>query len=79
MNNTRQFNNALPYIDHHMVEGGSVPGKQRVRQRANGVGDEYIETAPMRTEYNHQYTYKTFTPMFIFVIVAMVMFYFGVV
>lgn len=78
MHNTHNTN-ALPYADQMMIESGSTNQKQRVRQRARGVGDTYIDTAPMRTEYNHQYTYKTFTPMFIFVIVAMVLFYFGVV
>lgn len=53
--------------------------KHRVRNRAHGVGDEYIPTSSIRQEYKHDYTYKTFTPMFIFVLVTMVIFYFTVV
>ncbi len=67
-----------PEITPPQYDGGHKT-KQRVRNRAHGVGDEYIETTPTRKEYKHVYTYKTFTPMFIFVIVTMAIFYFTVV
>ena len=51
----------------------------RVRNRANGVGDSYIDIAPTTKKYNHTYTHKIFTPMFIFVISMMAIFYFTVV
>lgn len=78
MNNTQQIG-SVDHTRQMMIEGGGSSERQRVRQRARGVGDNYIDTEPMREEYNHQYTYKTFTPMFIIVIVSMVLFYFGVV
>lgn len=54
------------------------PKKRRVKNRAAGVGDDYIDIAPTKVPYQHDYTYKTFTPMFIFVITMMIIFYFTV-
>ena len=61
---------------------GSTPpptAKRRVKNRAAGVGDDYIDIAPTKMPYEHEYTYKTFTPMFIFVIIVMIIFYFTLV
>ena len=69
----KTMNTFTPEITPPHYDGG-YKTKQRVRNRAHGVGDEYIDTTPIRKEYKHVYTYKTFTPMFIFVIVTMAIF-----
>lgn len=68
MNNT-QHTRELP---------SAAPQRRRVKVRARGVGDNYID-AGMHVPYEHEYTYKTFTPMFIFVLFLMACAYISVV